>query len=384
MQPVQRSWLYLVSTLMLTITLAPAAAAGIVSLCPAAGIQQRGASFTPGGIILTAFDGASIWVYNIDGNRRYPLPDTNPCGTNCRLSPDARWISYVDAISNTYSKMRLDGTQRTRLIDYAADVLWWTADTLLVWTPAKEAYLQREGDSNREYLDVQGVVEVQPGGRWGLMVEQAGDDFRRALVNLETRDMQGVAGGYIDLGLDTPYYDAASWSPNGQWLAFSAPGVFDTVTNAQGSEIFAVQPDGVIEQWTDLFSTYGATRINGRTNTDLSWSPDSRYIAFWSIELTGPSPEGDTGLATLHVLDTSSRELRSYCGYTTTNHTPNPPRIIWSPDSTHVAFGGDVPRDEKSYLLLALDINSGLFTELSNGIYPTFGGADPVAWGYAP
>jgi hypothetical protein len=116
----------------------------------------------------------------------------------------------------------------------------------------------------------------------------------------------------------------------------------------------------------------------------LSWSPDGRSIAFWVIKLKGPDPEKDAGEATIHVLNVDTGEITAYCGFTTADHTPNPPRLIWSPDSTHVAFGADVKGDNKSYLLLALDLATGTFTELSNGIYPTFGGANPVAWGTPP
>jgi hypothetical protein len=143
-------------------------AAGMLNeVCPAVGIQTRTANFQPGGIILTSFDRASMWVYNVSTDRRYPLPETYPCGTNCRLSRDAQWITYVDSLTSAYAKMRLDGTQRTPLVDYAADIEWWSDDTLLVWTPAHEAYLRQEIGTDREYLDVEGVVSVQPGGRGG-------------------------------------------------------------------------------------------------------------------------------------------------------------------------------------------------------------------------
>jgi WD40 repeat protein len=325
-----------------------------------------------------------MWVYNINGNRRYPLPDTQPCGTNCRLSQDARWITYVDALTNTYAKMRLDGTQRTPLVDYAADVEWWSDDTLLVWTPGKEAYLRPENGTEREYLNVDSVTAVQPNGRWGIAIRQNGDDFERALINLETRDMSGIAGGYIDLGIDEPYFDAAVWSPDGRWLAYVAPGSFDASVNMAGGEIFGVSPTDAPQQWTNLTGVYGAVRINGRAGGELSWSPDGTKIAFWVIELLGPNPEANTGNATIHILDVESREVRSYCGFTTNEHTPNPPRLKWSPDGTHLALGGNVPGDDRGYLLLALDTTTGIFTELSEGVYPALGGADPIAWGYGP
>jgi Tol biopolymer transport system component len=356
-----------------------------VELCPAGGIRARPLDFKPGGIILASFDKTSLWVYNIDTSRRYPLPNTHPCGTNCRLSRDAQWITYVDADTSAYFKMRLDGTQRTPLIGYAADVEWWSDKTLLVWTPGREAYLQDEAGGDRQYLNVQSVMSVQPGGKWGLLLKQAGDVFDRALVDLETRDLPGIAGGYAELGQDTPYFNAHAWSPDGKWLAYAAPGPVDPKTNIAGAELFGIHPgDGAPVQWTHFQGQYGAVRINGRSSMELGWSPDGTRLAFWVVELIGPDPEKNTGNATIHVLNIQSGEIRRYCGFTTTQHTPNPPRLIWSPDGSHLAFGGDVPKDNKPYLLLALDVNTGIMTQLSEGLYPALGGADPVAWGYAP
>jgi WD40-like Beta Propeller Repeat len=378
-------WL-LFASLLLSFGRPVRAGMSFTQVCPSGGIQLRTPDFKPGGIILAAFDRSSMWVYNIDTDRRYPLPDTQPCGTNCRLSRDARWITYVDAQTNGYAKMRLDGTQRTPLVDYAADLEWWSADTLLVWTPGKDAYLQPESGGDRQYLNVEGVSMVQPGGHWGVLTELDGDNFKRALVDLNLRGLDGIAGGYIDLGIDKPYFDASSWSPDGNWFAYVAPGVFDSKVNIAGGEIFGIHAadDSTPTQWTDLNSQYGAVRINGLASSGLSWSPDSTHIAFWVTELLGPNPEANTGSAFIHVLDVNTGEVRAYCGFSTTEHTPNPPRLIWSPDSTHIAFGGNVPGDDKGYLLLALDIESGVFTELSDGIYPQLGGADPIAWGLGP
>jgi WD40 repeat protein len=359
----------------------------IEQVCPANAIQNRTPQFSPQGIILTAFDNTSIWVYNIGRDSRYPLPETNPCGTNCHLSADANWITYVDATTQAYYKMRLDGTQRTRLVDYAADVKWWAADTLLIWTPTKEAYLRAErGDDTRTYLNVDGVVNVQPGGTWGLSIEPEGDGFRRAVINLETRDLVNIGGDYIGLGTNTDYYDAADWSPDGQWLAYVQPSVIDPSSGATGAELYGIAPgtNAAPIQWTSFTGVYGAVRINGRSSGELSWSPDGRRLAFWVIELIGPQPDANTGIATLHLLDVESGALRAYCGYSTNNHTPNPPRLIWSPDSSHIAFGGDVANDGRSVLLMALNTETGIFHVLSEGIFPTLGGTNPIAWGNAP
>lgn len=44
----------------------------ITDICPAVGIQTRAPGFQPGGIILTSFDKANLWVYNVDRDSRYP------------------------------------------------------------------------------------------------------------------------------------------------------------------------------------------------------------------------------------------------------------------------------------------------------------------------
>jgi|GEM_PF-363273 len=369
---------------------APALAApySVTDICPGTGIAAWTAEFEPDGIVLASFDRASMWVYNIGNNARYPLPDTYPCGANCRLSPDSQWVTFLNSQNSAYGKMRLDGTERTDLVLYANDVEWWNPDTLLVWTPGHEAYLQPESDNaNREYLSVNSVLSIQPGGRWGLAIEQEGDDFTRYLSNLETRGLQGIAEQRIPLGVALPYFDAAAWSPDGASLAYVASGPFDDSVSNWGSEIWGIRPADnppTPTQWTHLYDTYGASRINGRAVGQLSWSPNSTRIAFWVIELIGPDVVGNTGNATIHVLNIATGDVQKYCGYSTTEHSPNPPRIVWSPDSTHLAFGGNVPGDDKGYLLLALDTTTGVFTELSNGIYPAYGTADPVAWGLPP
>jgi WD40 repeat protein len=354
-------------------------------VCPGVPVQQRRPDFEPGGIILTAFDKSGIWVYNISRDVRYPLPDTRPCNRNCRLSPDARWVTYVDPRTGAYGKMRLDGTERTLLSEYAHDIEWWPDGRLLVWTPGHRAFWQTDMGGERVYLNVEEVASVQPGGEWGVRLEHNGDGFKRLLVNLETRGLQGIVGGDIDLGDDVPYFNASNWSPDGQQFAFAAPAVYDETVRVAGAEIFLVSPaTGEIVQMTDLNGLYGAVRVNGGVRSDLQWSPDSTRIAFWVIELLGPAYESNTGSAVIHVLDTTTGLLRAYCGFTTDEFSPDPPQLRWSPDGTHLAFGGNIPGDDKGYLLLALDTETGIFTELSNGIYPVVGTADVIAWGLPP
>lgn len=356
----------------------------ITEVCPTQSIQPRAADFQPGGIILTYFDRNSIWVYNIERGTRYPLPDTRPCKSNCRLSPDSRWLSYVDPMTGLYERMRMDGTQRSRVVEYANDVQWWSDDTFLIWTPAHRAYLLADGSNDRVFLGVDAVVSVQPGGYWAVKIYQDGDHFGRMLINLETYQLQGVAFSSQPLGEDRPYFNTASWSPSGDWLAYAAPVMVDG--EQVSAELFGIRPQegATPQQLTQLYDAYGPVRVNGRVSTDLSWSPDGRKIAFWVLKLNGENPETDATDAIIHVLDIETGEVRAYCGFANAEHSPQIVRLHWSPDSSHIAFGGNIPNDDKGYLLLALNVESGVFTELSDGIFPALGIPDLIAWGVPP
>lgn len=360
--------------------------AAVTERCPGQGIQPRPAEYTPGGIILTSFDAANLWVYDIDAQSRYPLPDTRPCPGNCHLSADGTWLTMMNPLNYTFMKMHVDGTERTPLVGAAADVSWWNPTTYLVWTATHHAYLMAENGTpdTAEYLDAGGAVSIQPGGRWAVVLEQAADgSFVRVMLDMTQRDNPDAM--HARLGAETAYFNAQAWSPDGRWLAYVGRGAFNDKAQTSGAELFLMQPGNPIPQQLSFFSQdYGAARVGGYASDRLSWSPDGSKIAFWLIALTGPDPEANTGTAVLHMLDINTREIVRYCTFSTTQHTPNPPELIWSPDSTTIAFAGDVPQDGKGALILAVNAATGVTTELSDGIYPAQGTPEVVAWGRRP
>lgn len=376
-------WRIICVALMLLLSFSLSQAqSSIIDVCPDTGIQPRPATFESGGIILTSFDSNAIWVYDIDRNTRYPLPETRPCTSNCHLSPNAQWMIYLDPQTFAFSKMRLNGTQRTTLVNDATEVRWWASDTLLIWTTDQRAYLRAETASLAEaqFLPVDGLVSVQPGGYYALKIDGENGTFNRLMINTEQSEQAPVY-----LSEDRPYFNASAWSSDGQFLAYVGEGTVDDSLGIAGAELFIASPSNTIpQQVTSLSDTYGAVRINGYAPDDLSWSLDNRYIAFWVTELNGANPAENTEEAVLHILSVDSGELRRYCGFTTREHTPETPRIIWSPDSSYIAFAGNIPGDEKGALLLAVNIETGVFTELSNGMFPVYGIPQLNAWGTVP
>lgn len=364
--------------------LAQAQSAHPVDFCPSQLINPHPADFSPTGLILTAFDKQNLWVYDISRNTRYPLPETRPCLSNCQLSPDSRWLIYLNPLTFAYTRMRLNGTERTAIAGQVSEIDWWDANTYLVWSSAGQAYLRPEQSSDfelRQYLPTKRIESIQPSGYWAQGIAWRNDEFWRYLTNLQDL-LNGLPNTDLYLAPDIPYYNSYAWSPDGKYLAYTARASFDEEVSIYGSELFMIRPGDFLPRQLTFFNTiYGAVRINASQRDSLAWSPDGRYIAFWLTELLGPDPETDLSASMIHLVDTQTGEVRRYCAFSTTENTPYIAPLIWSPDSSHIAFAGNVPGDNKGYLLLALEVSSGRITELTDGIFPIAGVPEIIAWG---
>lgn len=113
------------------------------------------------------------------------------------------------------------------------------------------------------------------------------------------------------------------WSPDGHWIAFQARG-----------GLYVVHPDSTHLQLVHPLQP-------SQYILDLSWSPDSRAVAFMVMERVTDTkgnivPHTFT-LVVVRVDGRDARELRSPGGYAFTGTVPA--YVAWSPDGTRIAFG---------------------------------------------
>lgn len=115
------------------------------------------------------------------------------------------------------------------------------------------------------------------------------------------------------------------WSPDGSHVAVISDD-YQGVEETYRWEVYTVNRDGQSVQWLDVSVKSGEIG-NTVWGDQVAWSPDGRYIAFYSEDL--------------YILDTSSRQAVEYCipytaraGDSINYRTP----IIWSPDSQQVIF----------------------------------------------
>jgi len=150
------------------------------------------------------------------------------------------------------------------------------------------------------------------------------------------------------------------WSPDGSQLAVISDD-YQSVPETYRWEVYTVNRDGQDIQWLDV-SVESGSLGNGVWGDQPAWSPDGRYIAFYSEDL--------------YILDTMSRQVVDYCiphtaeaGDFINYLTP----IIWSPDSRQVIFQAG------NYQAVVIDIENNRAFQLVDDI-----ALQPLGWINSP
>lgn len=198
-----------------------------------------------------------IYIANADGSNERLLIDSGTLDYNASFSSDGQWIVFTserDGLGNSnLYRARADGTQVERLTDSPA------VDDAAVFSPdgSKVAFVStRDG-----FLANIWVLDLQ---------------------TRKLRNLTGVKGVQADDLQNSPSgFFRPSWSPDGQWLAFSS----DRNTEWKGHH------DGAGWEHTQELSIYiiradgtGLRRVASRKDYCLGsprWSSDGKRIVFY-------------------------------------------------------------------------------------------------------
>lgn len=158
---------------------------------------------------------------------------------------------------------------------------------------------------------------------------------------------------------DNGDYPKPQWSPDGSQFVFR--GLVDRSEQLTEFELYRVSWDGQIEQLTHL------TSIALVQESNLSWSPDGRYIAMFLNNWLGYEPQ-----ARVAVLDTVDGEITDYCisvtyagkGY----GGGEPPMAIWSPDGRQFLVVDWYTEDHQRVILV--DLAQGIAANVGEDVEP--------------
>jgi WD40 repeat protein len=160
---------------------------------------------------------------------------------------------------------------------------------------------------------------------------------------------------------DQAWIGAAAWTPDSNWIALTA------VENRNDHNWRSVDAQGVYlldrngqrgKFITDYYQRFGRSF----TASDLSWSPDSRFLAM-SVTVAGSDADAPS-IRRLFVYDLEADELTDFCwfiGDTPGAHSATG-SLIWSPDSQYIAYAGysSNPFDEETpSALVVINIYTG-------------------------
>lgn len=165
------------------------------------------------------------------------------------------------------------------------------------------------------------------------------------------------------------------WTSDGSRFAM-ALNLFSKPKDFPSYEIFEVSQDGKINQLTHLSDYYPWFYIS-----DLSWSPDNRYIAFWYSYWSDIQPWfDDSADRYLGILDLKTRATTNYCFHGELDaqigmNIYSPP--LWSPDGRQVVFRSQVGEDYFDSRTVLLDVKENRAFLIGEAL-------EPVGWLKSP
>jgi hypothetical protein len=168
------------------------------------------------------------------------------------------------------------------------------------------------------------------------------------------------------------------WTLDGSMFAVAPSLTTNSGDKYPSYEIISVSRDGIVKELTHLSDHYKWVYVS-----DLSWSPNNQYIAFWYSYWNDTDTQPyftDSRDRYLGVVDVENGETTVYCIHGELNReigmwVYQPP--LWSPDSRYVVIQSQVGEDYLNYQTLLVDIQENTAYHIADNL-------EPVGWLISP
>jgi TolB protein len=219
-----------------------------------------------------------VWEMDYDGQNQHPVTHTGSICLSPRVSPDGARVAFA-SLSRSGWAIRVYSLELGRLVSFSAGIAGgsnqspaWSGDgSQIAFSSSRSGSSQiwiasAGGGSLRRITSSQGP-NVSPTWNPRTGGQLAWVNGHTGLPQIYIMDQDGSG---VQRMTDGGYAVSPSWSPNGQFLAFSwnrkyGPGV------PGGRDIYVM--DIASKRWLQL--THGSG-----SNDFPSWSPDGRHIVF--------------------------------------------------------------------------------------------------------
>lgn len=220
--------------------------------------QQKGPNGPNGPLLLNRIgpSASQVFIANADGSNERKLIDSGTLDYNASFSADGQWIVFTserDGLGNSnLYRARVDGSQVERLTD----------------SPAVEDAAALSPDGSR--VAFVSTRDTLLANIW--------------VMDLKTRELKNLTGA-LPAKADSPNgFFRPSWSPDGQWLAFSSDRHTDWKGHHNGAGWEHTQELSIYVMRADGTGLRQVASRKGWCQGSPKWSADGQRIVFYETQ----------------------------------------------------------------------------------------------------